>query len=96
VTEPAIAVDTAPGVRAPEAAERARAPVGAGSDLARQLGAALIEARGAESRRAFAARVDLHPNTLREFELGTGNPTLRKATEVAALYGLTLRLEVVR
>lgn len=90
MTDP-IAVDVAPGTRTPRSDERPDPSI-AGSDLARELGAALVTARGTESRRAFAARVGLHPNTLREFEVGTGNPTLRKVTEIAELYGLTLHL----
>lgn len=45
------------------------------------------------SRKALAERHDLAPNTLREVELGTANPTLGRLEELARdVYGIELTI----
>jgi transcriptional regulator with XRE-family HTH domain len=69
-----------------------RAP--AGQSLAAEFGALLVEQRKRLrlSRRAVAADLGVHPNTLLEVERGDANPTLDRVGAIAAGYGLELHL----
>jgi transcriptional regulator with XRE-family HTH domain len=60
--------------------------------LAAQLGAILTAARGGRSRRALAAELGVAGNTLRELELGTANPTLKRVEQVAGDLGIDITL----
>lgn len=73
--------------------------------LARQLGQLLMAARERNhlSRYAFAGNIParkrgstpgeaMHPNSVRDIELGRGNPTLAKVEEWADLYGVEIEL----
>jgi transcriptional regulator with XRE-family HTH domain len=64
--------------------------------LSRQLGTALVTARGRRrlSRKRLAETVGLAPNTLGEVEHGTANPTLRRVEELADVYGVDVTITV--
>lgn len=61
--------------------------------LARQVGQLFQRARGDRSRRSLALEADISPATLREVELGEGNPTLDFLEGVAGIYGVELTID---
>jgi transcriptional regulator with XRE-family HTH domain len=68
------------------------------SPLAAQLGRLLTDARERQgaSRRGLAAEIGVSDVTLLMYERGSENPTLAKAEELAAAYGIELTLTATR
>ena len=71
-------------------------PEPADRNLAQQLGAALAESREAagQSRRDLARELGTSDVHLLKYEHGTANPTLSKVEDLAAAYGVRVRLVV--
>lgn len=60
--------------------------------LAGRLAQLLVEARGAQPRRALAEQAGVAPSTLADVERGTANPTLGYLEHLGDLYGVEFDL----